>query len=159
LILTSTAVGQTAERYVTLDLNRALAHVFDATTNTEVAALKVGNGPNSIVIATNGRIAFVSHFFSDYVSVIDLTIRAELKRTANILVSQLAISADGATVVGTDKSDDGITVIDANTLSVIRTISFNGRLGDDPNFDGDAFATNPVLAGNRVYLETEFDFG
>ncbi|HKV93318.1 MAG TPA: hypothetical protein VJW20_12290 [Candidatus Angelobacter sp.] len=159
LSLTSTAIGQTAERYVTLDFNRALVHVFDATTNTEVAAITVGNGPNSIVISPNGRIAFVSSFFSDYVSVIDLTIAAEIKRIHNVFVSQLGISADGATVVGTDGSDDGITVIDANTLSVVRTISFNGRLGDDPTFDGDAFASNPVLVGNKVYLETEFDFG
>jgi hypothetical protein len=159
LILTGTAFGQTAERYVTLDFNRATAHVFDAATNTEVAAIKVGNGPNSIVISPNGRIAFVSSFFSDYVSVIDLTIAAEIKRIHNIFLNQLAISADGGTVVGTDAFDDGITTIDANTLSVTRTIAFNGRLGDDPTFDGDAFASNPVLVGNKVYLETEFDFG
>ncbi len=158
LILTGTAFGQTAERYVTLDFNRATAHVFDAATNTEVAAIKVGNGPNSIVISPNGRLAFVSHFNSNYVSVIDLTIAAEIKRIP-ALVFQLGISADGATVVGTDQNDDGITVIDASTLSVIRTISFNGRLGDDPTVDGDAFASNPVVVGNTVYLETEFDFG
>ena len=158
LILTGTAFGQTAERYVTLDFNRATAHVFDAATNTEVAAIKVGNGPHSIVISPNGRLAFVSHFNSNYVSVIDLTIAAEIKRIP-ALVFQLGISADGATVVGTDQNDDGITVIDASTLSVIRTISFNGRLGDDPTVDGDAFASNPVVVGNKVYLETEFDFG
>ncbi|MFL6313348.1 MAG: YncE family protein [Terriglobales bacterium] len=158
LILTGTAFGQTAERYVTLEFNRATAHVFDAATNTEVAAIKVGNGPNSIVISPNGRLAFVSHFNSNYVSVIDLTIAAEIKRIP-ALVFQLGISADGATVVGTDQNDDGITVIDANTLSVTRTISFNGRLGDAPTVDGDAFASNPVLVGNKVYLETEFDFG
>jgi WD40 repeat protein len=158
LILTGTAFGQTAERYVTLDFNRATAHVFDAATNTEVAAIKVGNGPNSIVISPNGRLAFVSHFNSNYVSVIDLTIAAEIKRIP-AFVFQLGISADGATVVGTDQNDDGITVIDAGTLSVIRTISFNGRLGDDPTVDGDAFASNPVVVGNKVYLETEFDFG
>jgi WD40 repeat protein len=158
LILTGTAFGQTAERYVTLEFNKATAHVFDAATNTEVAAIKVGNGPNSIVISPNGRIAFVSHLLSNYVSVIDLTIAAEIKRIP-VFVSQLGISADGATVVGTDGNDDGITVIDANTLSVTRTLSFNGRLGDDPTVDGDAFASNPVVVGNKVYLETEFDFG
>src|SRR5689334_8217898 len=158
LSLTGTAIGQTAERYVTLDFNRAQAHVFDATTNTEVAAITVGNGPNSIVISPNGRIAFISSFFSNYVSVIDLTIAAEIKRIP-VFVNQLGISADGRTVVGTDAFDDGITVIDAKTLSVVRTISFNGRLGDDPNFDGDAGASNPVIAGNKVYLETGFDFG
>jgi hypothetical protein len=25
--------------------------------------------------------------------------------------------------------------------------------------DGDAFPSNPVVVGNRVYLETEFNFG
>jgi hypothetical protein len=159
LSLVGTALGQTAERYITLDFNRAQAHVFDATTNTEVAAITVGNGPNSIVISPNGRIAFVSSFFSDYVSVIDLTIAAEIKRIPNVFLNQLGMSADGQTVVGTNASDDGITVIDANTLSVVRTISFNGQLGDDPTVDDDAFASNPVLVGNRVYLETEFDFG
>jgi ABC-type molybdate transport system substrate-binding protein len=35
LILTGTAFGQTAERYVTLEFNKAAAHVFDAVSTTE----------------------------------------------------------------------------------------------------------------------------
>jgi len=158
LILASTAIGQTADRYVALDFNTALAHVFDFATNTETATLKVGASPTSIVMSPNGRLAFVANQNSNYLSVIDLTIGAEIKRIHNVRIAQLAISTDGATVVGTDALDDGITVIDANTLSVTQTISTNGKLGDSPG-NGDAGLSNPVIVGNKVFLEGQFDFG
>jgi DNA-binding beta-propeller fold protein YncE len=158
LLLVGSAVGQTAERYIVVDFNTALAHVFDLGTNSEVAAIKVGTSPSSVVISPNGRLAFVANINATYVSVVDLTIGAEIKRI-QIRLAQLAISADGATVVGTDVDDDGITVIDANALTVVQTISYSGKLGDDPALNVFGIPSNPVIVGNKVYLETSFDFG
>lgn len=159
LVFCGITAAQTSDRYIVLDFNTALAHVFDLASNTEVATIKVGTSPNSVVISPNGRLAFVADLNANFISVVDLTIAAEIKRIRNVRVSQLAISADGTTLVGVDVDDDGITVIDADSFAVRQTISFNGQLGDDPAFNGDAGASNPAIVGNRVFLSTFFDFG
>ena len=52
--------------------------------------------------------------------------------------------------------DELIKVIDATTLSVVKQISLNGLAGDDPN-SNDLFFNNPVVFGNKVYLNTSSD--
>ncbi|HEV2989388.1 MAG TPA: hypothetical protein VG759_13170, partial [Candidatus Angelobacter sp.] len=103
-----------------------------------------------------GRLAFVADLASQYVSVIDLTIKAEIKRIRGIGPDQLAMSADGTKLVATHLNDEAITVIDATTLSVTRTMDLNGLAGDDPNAEDLAF-NNPVISGNKVYLNTSND--
>src|SRR5579859_7034974 len=159
LALCAGAFGQSTEKFITVDFNTALAHVFDAATNAETGAIRVGTSPSAMVVSPNGRIGFVANLNGNYVSVIDFTIGAEIKRIRNLRLGSLAISADGATVVGADVDDDGLTVIDANTLNVVRTISLNGMLGDDPAINGDNEVTSEVIVGNKVFLETFFDIG
>jgi hypothetical protein len=158
LTLCANAWGQSSEKFITVDFNTALAHVFDATTNAETGTIRVGASPNALVVSPNGRLGFVSNLNGNYVSVIDFTIGAEIKRIRNLRLGSLAISSDGTTVVGADVDDDGLTVIDANALSVIQTISLNGKLGDDPTIN-DNEVTSESFVGNKVFLETFFDFG
>lgn len=153
------AYGQNSEKFISVDFNTALTHIFDAGTNSEVGTIRVGTSPNAIVVSPNGRVGFVSNLNGNYVSVIDLTIGVEIKRIRNLRLGSLAISSDGATVVGADVDDDGLAVIDANSLSLVQTISLNGKLGDDPTINGDNVVTNEVIVGNRVYLETFADYG
>jgi YVTN family beta-propeller protein len=148
--------GQTAERYVVLEGVTAKAHVFNASDNTEIAAIQTGTTPNSIAISPNGRLAFVAGLNAQFVSVIDLTIQSEIKRIRGVRADQLAMSPDGKRVVATDVEDELIKVIDASTLNVIRQISLNGQAGDDPN-SNDLFFNNPVVFGNKVYLNTSAD--
>jgi hypothetical protein len=159
LALCAGASGQSSEKYITVDFNTSLAHVFDAATNSETGAIRVGTSPNAAVVSPNGRLGFVSNLNGNYVSVIDFTINAEIKRIRNLRLGSLAMSSDGATVVGADVDDDGLTVIDANTLNVVQAISLNGKLGDDPTINGDNEVTSEVIVGNKVFLETFFDFG
>jgi DNA-binding beta-propeller fold protein YncE len=157
LLFASVSVwGQAAERYVVLDGVSSLARVFNPSDNSEVAAIRTGPIPNSIVISPNGRLAFVADLASQYVSVIDLTIQAEIKRIRDIGPDQLSMSADGTKIVATHLNDESITIIDATTLSVLRTMDLNGLAGDDPTVEDLAF-NNPVISGNKVYLNTSND--
>jgi WD40 repeat protein len=148
--------GQTAERYIVLDGTGSKARVFNASDNVEIAAIQTGTSANSIAISPNGRLAFVASLNGRFVSVIDLTIQSEIRRIRGVRADQLAMSADGRTVVVTDVVDELIKVIDASTLSVVKQISLNGLAGDDPNRN-DMFFNNPVVAGNKVYLNTSAD--
>lgn len=148
--------GQTAERYIVLDGPSSAARVFNASDNLEVASIQTGTSPNSIAISSNGRLAFVAGLNAQFVSVIDLTIQSEIRRIRGVRADQLAISADGTRVVITDVEDESIKVIDTSTLSVTKQISLNGLAGDDPN-SVDLFFNNPVIFGNKVYLNTSRD--
>src|SRR5882724_9796415 len=158
-LLAGNAWGQAPERYVVVDFTTALTHVLDASTGTEVTAVHAGAGPTSVVISPNLHLAFVANLNSYYLSVLDLTIGAEIKRIRNVRLAQLAVSADGGTVVGTDVEGDGITVIDTESLTVKSHISLNGLLGDNPASNGDLIPGNPVIIGNNVYLNTSHDVG
>src|SRR5437764_7868663 len=118
LIITASAHAQTTERYIVLEGTTALAHVFNASDNTEVAAIKVGNTPNGAVLSGDGRLAFVANLNSEHLSVIDLTIQAEIKRIHGVRVAQLALMPDGSTIVGADFDDKKLKLVDAATLSV-----------------------------------------
>lgn len=150
------AAGQTTERYIVLDGIASQARVFNASDNTQVAAIQAATSANAVAISPNGRLAFVAGLNGQFVSVIDLSIQAEIKRIRGVRADQLAMSPDGRTVVITDVEDELIKVIDATTLSVVKQISLNGLAGDDPN-SVDLFFNNPVVFGNKVYLNTSSD--
>ena len=150
------ATGQTAERYAVMDGTSGMARIFNVSDNTQVAAIQTGPTPNSVVFSPDGRLAYVANLNGQYVSVIDMAIQAEIKRIRPVRVDQLAITADGKTIIGTDLDDESITLIDAASLSFTRTISLNGLAGDDPN-SFDLFFNNPVVFGNKLFLNTSSD--
>ena len=156
LLAVASAFGQTAERYAVMDGTSALARIFNVSDNTQVAAIQTGPTPNSIVFSPDGRLAYVANLNGQYVSVIDLAIQAEIKRIRPVRADQLAITADGKTVIGTDIDDEAVALIDTATLSFTRKISLNGLAGDDPN-SFDLSFNNPVVSGNKLYLNTSSD--
>ena len=158
VLTTSFSWCQTAERFVVLDGTSALAHVFDSASNTELASVNVGATPGSVIISPNGRLAFVSNLNSQSVSVIDFTINAEIKRIRNIRAFYMAITADGSQIVATDPINEQIYVIDTNSLALVRTISLNGLLGDDPSSDDLGF-NNLTIANNKVYINSSDAIG
>ena len=154
LLLAAAAVPTfAAERYVVLDGTQSKAVVFDGADNTEIATIATGATPNSMVISPNGRLAFVANLNSEYISAIDLTIQAEIKRIRRVRADQLAISADGRLLVATDIDDEAVTFIDTATLAITRQLSLNGMAGDDPN-SFDLFFNEPVIFGNKLFLNT-----
>lgn len=150
------APGQTAERYIVLDSTSDRAHVFNVADDLEIASIQTGTTANSAVISPNGRLAFVASLNGQFVSVIDLTLQSEIRRIRGVRADQIAISPDGKKVVVTDVEDELIKIIDTSTLTVSKQISLNGQAGDDPN-SVDLFFNNPVISGNKVYLNTSSD--
>src|SRR5258708_36127921 len=106
-----------------------VVRVHNGSDNTEVAAIRAGSLPNSVVISPNGRLAFVVALANQYVSVLDLTINAEVRRLRDFGPEQLAMSADGTRIVATHINDDGSTILAATALSIIRFLDLNGRAG------------------------------
>jgi hypothetical protein len=152
-ITLSAAEAQTAERLIVLEGTTASAHVIDPNSNSELATINVGATPASVVIAQNGRLAFVANLNSQFVSVIDLTINAEIKRIRNVRAFYMALTAEGRQIVATDPVNEQIYVIDTNALVLSNTISLNGLLGDDPNSDDLGF-NNLTIAANKVYINS-----
>src|SRR5882672_3544602 len=118
LFLMTNAAGQTPERYIVLEGNTALAHVFNVSDNAEVATIKTGATPFSAVISGDGRLAFVSNINSEHVSVIDLTIQAEIKPIRSARLGELTVTSNGSTIVGADLDDNKLKFIDAASLNV-----------------------------------------
>lgn len=157
LLFTTVAMwGEAAERYVVLDGFSGVARVHNASDNSQVAVVRAGPLPNSAVISPNGRLLFVAAEASQYVSVIDLTINAEIKRIQDVGPDQLAMSADGKTIVATSFPEEAIIILDATTLSVRDELDLNGKAGDDPNVE-DLGLNVPVILGNKAYLNTSND--
>lgn len=156
VLFTSFAQAQTVERYVTLDGTNSLVRVFNLSDNAQVAAIQAGATPNSVVFSPDGRLAYTANLNERYLSVIDLTIQAEIKRIRPVRADQLAISADGKTIVATDIDDESLTVVNTETLSTAGQIQLNGLLGDDPN-SFDLSFNNPVIFGNKLYQNSSAD--
>jgi hypothetical protein len=155
----SNASSQTTDRYIVLEGTTALAHVYNASDNTEIATVKVGNTPSGALISGGGRLAFVANLNSEYLSVIDLTLQAEIRRLRGIRFGQMALSADGSTIIGGDIDDEKLKLIDAATFKVTHSFNLNGQFGDDPNSPFDLSFGFPAILGSQVYLNTNFALG
>lgn len=152
------ALSQTAERFIVLEGTTASAHIFDSASNTELGSIGVGATPSAVVVAPNGRLAFVSNVNSEYVSVVDLTINAEVKRIHNVSAFYMAITSDGSLIVATDPRNEQVFVIDANAQILQNVISLNGFLGDDPNAN-DLGLDNLAVVGHKAYINTSDSIG
>ena len=60
---------------------------------------QVGANPSHVVIAPNGRLAFVANVNGSYISVVDLTIQAEIARIRDVRAWSLAMTSDGQKLV------------------------------------------------------------
>src|SRR5260221_13597901 len=102
LLLTAALTwGQSTERYLVLDGIAGVVRVHNVSDNTEVAAIRAGSLPNSVVISPNGRLAFVAALANQNVSVLDLTINAEGKGIRDFGPQQLAMGAYGTKILAT----------------------------------------------------------
>src|SRR5258708_18556571 len=59
--------------------------------------------PYTTLFRSNGRLAFVAALANQYVSVLDLTINAEVRRIRDFGPEQLAMSADGTRIVRSEE--------------------------------------------------------
>jgi YVTN family beta-propeller protein len=89
---------------------------FDLASNTPRAAIAVGAGPVAIVIAPDGKTAYVVNHAAGSVTPIDTATAAPGEPIAvGSLPSAIAITPDGSTAYVTDEGSDSVTPIDLAT--------------------------------------------
>ncbi|MGB9103454.1 MAG: hypothetical protein WCC59_01740, partial [Terriglobales bacterium] len=115
---------------------------------------QVGASPSNVVIAPNGRLAFTGNINGTYISVVDLTIQAEIARIRDVGTWSLAITSDGHKLVSVGYNRDELDVIDIATFAVTR-ISLDGKVGDVVG-KSDIHAFSLALVGYRAYIANEF---
>jgi uncharacterized repeat protein (TIGR01451 family) len=145
----------TSERYLLTDRNSPSVLEYDTATNTLQATAHAGSTPEGIAISPNGRLAFVGNLNSNYVSVIDLTLNAEIARIRGVRAFRhLALNGDGTKLVVPNLNLDEVDIIDTSTFQILSRVSINGLVGDDPNNPNDIGNAGVVTAGNFAYIDT-----
>ncbi len=150
------ASGQAAERYVVVDRPTSTLRSFNVSDDAPAGAVTTGVNPDAVVVSPNGRLAFVANLNSDYVSVIDLTINAEVARIGHLRARNLALNADGTRLVVPLNApyQEEVAIVDTATLSVLERVHLNGQVGDNPA-QNDILLGPVVIAGNRAYLNPQ----
>jgi uncharacterized repeat protein (TIGR01451 family) len=144
----------TSERYILTDRDSPTVLEYDTATSTFQGSVHAGTTPHEIAISPNGRLAFVGDVNSNFVSVIDLTLNAEITRIRGVRASfHVALSGDGTKLVVPNINLDEVDIIDTSTFQIQR-VSINGIVGDDPNNPNDIFQAGVVTAGNFAYIAT-----
>lgn len=154
----ASAAAQTADRFLISEVSTASARIFNVSDHADVGSIPVGSTPDGVVIAPNGRLAYVANLNSSFVSVIDLTIGAEIARIHGARARSLAMNADGSRLVaaGADPDDEAL-VVDTSDFS-IHCSSGNGfhtaGLRNDASDSARLVVSSPVVVGNRAYFNT-----
>src|ERR1044071_6474722 len=159
----SSASAQTVDVYFVSDFDSGNVKVFNIASNQLLATIQAGTSPASPVVSADGRLAYVPNQNSNYLSVLDLTIGAEIARihlTVDIN-NVAALTSDGTRV---------LTVGGPGELAIINTADFSGthvalapvcddavpaNCDSDPN---DIHILGLAMAGNKAYLNLNASF-
>jgi len=145
----------TSERYLLADFASPNILEYDVATNTPQGTAHAGTNPAGIAISSNGQLAFVGNTNSDYVSPIDLSISAEIARIRGFRSARhLALSSDGKFLVVPNIDFDEVDIVDTSNFQLLKRVSLNGLLGDDPNNPSDAGLAAVVVVGKFAYINT-----
>jgi len=128
---------QSFEATLLLDAADSTLHTLYAGQSFEATApIKAGAFPRGVAISPNGRLAFVADNGGNYISVVDISVGAEVTRIRGVSAQNLALNADGSRLVLSQNNQ--VTVLDATTFQVLQSVA----------------VANPgaVVVGNRAYL-------
>jgi uncharacterized repeat protein (TIGR01451 family) len=148
-------VSGTIEGFILTDVNAPNVLEFNTAGTSPIGSAHAGTAPDGAAISPNGRIAFVGNLNSNYISVIDLTINAEIARIRGVrALRSLALNADGTRLVVPSANGDEVDIIDTSNFAILKRVSLNGVVGDDPNNPNDIILGSVVVAGNSAYINT-----
>lgn len=162
----SAASAQTVEAYLVSDFDSGNVQVFSAATNQLLASIQAGASPASAVVSPDGRFAYVPNVNSNYLSVLDLSIGAEIARIhltfdPAIGNSVAAITADGTRVLAIGAPGE-LAVINTTDFSVARVAlapicddAVPANCDSDPT---DIHVLGIATAGNKAYLNLDTSF-
>ena len=98
--------------------------VIDTSTNTIVNSITVGGSPFDVALTPDGSRAYVSNFFNDSASVIDLATNTVVATVIGLggRPSGVAVAPDGQRVYIANGSGSNIWIVDAVTNTLIGSI-------------------------------------
>jgi uncharacterized repeat protein (TIGR01451 family) len=138
-----------AERLINVDNGLGTVHLYNPATLTEITtpppAFGAGMRTRPVVLP-NGRLAFLRG--SSYISVVDLSIKAEIYRIPIFPQWNMALTPDGSTLVV--PLIDQVALVNTATFQVT-TVALNGLVGDDPS-KNDIALGGAVIVGSNVYF-------
>jgi hypothetical protein len=149
--LAPSALAQPTERYLVADRFTATVRSFNVADDAAVGSVRAGTTPDHIAVSPNGRVAFVANLNGFYISVVDLTLDAEIARIQGLRARYLALNAAGTRLVASLVNGDSVAVIDTSDFSVLQTVSLDGPGGGAPGAD-DINPVGVVVVGNQAYV-------
>lgn len=159
----TSAASQTVDSYLVSDFDSGTVQIFSVTTNQLLETIQAGSSPNSALVSPDGRLAYVQNLNSNYLSVLDLTIGAEITRipqTLSILGGGItgAITADGNKVL-LSSNPGQLTILNtadftitAVPLGPVCDDSSPSNCDSDPN---DLRIFGIAIAGGKAYVNLE----
>ena len=134
------------ERYLIPDKNSSHIRSFNVSDDSEeTPGIRVGLHPYEIAVSPNGRLAFVAHPQSDYVSVLDFTTGSEVTVIRGISARSLAIGPDGRKVVVPFYGSSNVAIVDTATLQ-FQTINVSATMPCD--------LAAVVITNNKAYISS-----
>ena len=134
---------------VTANRGSNTVSVIDPVSFIELERIGVGNGPNSVLIESLGRRAYVFNSFSDTISILDLAARKGVIATVSVdtgpLRGQLNRKEDRLYVIHSFSSY--LSVLDTSSLLLLKRISVGTG----------ASALKIDVRTDRIYLGRRFD--
>ena len=154
LVLPSLASAQ-SEQYMVSDFSAASVSVFDPNnSNSLTTLLHTGSGAAAVAVSPDGRFAYVANTNSNYLSIMDLTIRAEIRRVPLPFGSRsVAILPDGSRLV-VPGFNGSLTVVNTSDFST-QSVSTTGQLCDDSlvcDSPQDVNSPTAVGVGTKFYI-------
>ncbi|MEU3460563.1 IPT/TIG domain-containing protein [Streptomyces sp. NPDC006733] len=129
----------------------------DTATNTVVATIPVGFGPQGVAAAPDGAHVYVPNVSSNTVSVIDTATESVVATTpVGASPTAVAVAPDGGHVYAVNLSANSVSVIDTATNAVSATIAV-GAAPDAVAFTPDgahAYVTNSGAGGSVSVIDT-----
>lgn len=149
--IATAARAQTVDAYFVTDLVDSAIRVYSVANNQLLITLRSGGSPGQVAVSANNRLAFVTNANSNFASVFDTTIGAEIARVRGPRSAIAVISADGTRVVIPQ-----FLVSPLATISIINTADFSITQQDLSGLlcvGGDCGQPGPsAIVGNNAYF-------
>jgi YVTN family beta-propeller protein len=129
--------------------------VISLSTDTVVATIAVGDGPNRIAATPDGNKVYVLNTNSQNVSVIDTSSQAVITTiTVGVNPKGLAITPDGTVLYVTNNGSNNISVIDTATDTIINTLPLSAPDGAVCTLDGSELWIGRGGGANAIQIFT-----
>ncbi|MGP1282304.1 MAG: YncE family protein [Parasphingopyxis sp.] len=171
--VTAIATGQEGSHMVAVSVDLARAYVsnmgsgtvsvIDLTAGAKLRDLPAGDTPEGIALSPDGATLWVADRDNALLFAFDTT---SFERIAEIGVGnfpiRVAVSPDGATVVTSDYADGSLTLVDAESRAVSRTITVSGSVDAAQVtilFSADGRTVYVAETGRNQIAAVDFDSG